>query len=120
MTGGLDDTLDLLTSQHRLEVIRNESRPVLDGFARAEGVVATVRPADALKRLTRQADVEIDDHSHMQPFDPRNLRQDHGPEFAGSDQRGAHGTPLGRAARKQCGKIHGYVFLAPRRFCRHG
>ena len=42
----------------------------------------------------------------MQPLDPRDLGQDHGSEFAGTDQRGAHGTPLGRAAQKQSGKIH--------------
>jgi hypothetical protein len=106
MSSSLDDTLDLFASRHRLKVVRDKSRSVLDRFACAASVVATVRPADALEGLTRLADVEIDDHGHMQPLGPRYLREDHGPEFAGSDQRRSHRTSLGRAARKQCGNIH--------------
>ena len=59
--------------------------PFLIASPALRGVVATVRPADALERLTRLTDVEIDDHSHMQPFDPRDLGKDHGPELARSD-----------------------------------
>ena len=85
--------------------------PFLTASAGARRGVALLRPADAIQRFARLADVEIGDGDHVIAGDPLRLRQHHGAELAGADHADPHGTALGGAGGEKCRKVHWWLQL---------
>ncbi len=73
-------------------VVEHAGGARLHGAGETGGGVLLLRPADALQRSPRLADIEIGNADHMQPLDALRLRQDHRAELARPDNADADGA----------------------------
>ena len=91
---------------HHLDIAGNRLGAVGGEGRRCDPVVV---PADGAAGLACALRIEIDDDGHFQPRCVRHLRQEHRAEFAGADQRDAHGFAGSVACDEEGGEVHGRV-----------
>ncbi len=95
MTCRLDDDLAVARSQLAHGVV-----------GEAGGGDARIVPADGAACGARAVRREIADGGHLEPRDVRDLREEHGPELAGTDEHHAHGATVRVALGQKLMQVH--------------
>ncbi len=86
MAGGLDDTFDFAAGEKLVYIVGHIGLAAFQRIGAARRVITLLRPADAVKRFPRLADIEVCDGDHVETGDALRLRQHHGAELAGADE----------------------------------
>ena len=86
MAGGLDHAFDLTAGEKLIHIVGHIGLAALQRLAAALRIVTLLRPADAIQRFLRLADIEVCDGDHVETGDALRLRQHHGAELAGTDE----------------------------------
>ncbi|MNL15118.1 hypothetical protein D3C87_1360890 [compost metagenome] len=106
MAGRLDHAFNLAAGEQFVHIVSHIGLAALQRIGAARRVITLLRPADAVKRFPRLADIEISDGDHVETGDALRLRQNHGTELAGTDETHPDGLATGCALRQKRIEIH--------------